>query len=1107
MRTMTTNLLFHRRTLGKAIECYDFPDNLLTLQARILQWLEPLRSGVLDEVKEVSLHGQFLGDIFGRVLGYRSIIDGGGKSWEIHAEQSISDGGGTSDAAIGLFTAVSGKSGKQKLAGKIIAPIELKGAKNDLDRPAPGRKESAVDQGWRYANYTPDCKWVIVSNYREIRLYNLSKTPAYYEQFYLSDLAEVEQFKQFYFLLCRDNFIPAVAGSVSAIDLLLSASNQAEEEITDRLYREYKHVRLELTQHFSNSDPNVEVEIAIEKAQKTLDRILFITFCEDRGLLPARTIEQAHDHRDPYHPERQIWDNYQSIFRSVDKGNDALKIPSYNGGLFKLDPILDKKLRVSDALCTQLKNLARFDFETEVSVNILGHIFEQSITDLEELRATAAGEKFDVSKGKRKTQGVYYTPAYITQYIVDVALGGYLRRQEAALRIEYSLTSPDGEATPTAPLSERLTKKRQQIEVKFWEAYRAIIVQTRVIDPACGSGAFLIAAFEYLSREYERVNTALAELKSGQRSVFDLNKTILNNNLYGVDLSPESVEITKLSLWLKTAERGKPLTDLNNNIKAGNSIVNDPSIDARAFNWETAFPDIFAAGGFDVVLGNPPYVRQELLTPIKPYLQQHYQSYDGVADLYTYFYERGIQLLKPDGVMSYIVTNKWFKAGYGENLRRFFVEHTIFEQIVDFGHAPIFQDADTFPCIVSVRKPLTPLSIVNCKLSTDLPILICPVPREKLVDINLAQYVQSEGYHVPASRFTSDAWSLEHPDVETLMQKIKAVGVPLKEFVGVKPYYGIKTGFNEAFLIDNATRDRIVQADPKSAEIIKPYLRGQDVKRWHSEWQNIWMIVTTSSIDIDDYLGVKQHLEQYRTQLEKRAGSQQWWQLQGRPGYLELLEQPKIIYQVIQFHPQYTLDILSAYENDKTYFLPSSDLCLLGYLNSPLFWWYSWRYFPHMKDDALNPAGYLMGDLPIALPDDKLRAEVEAIASRSIELTKSNQSSYRDIYDWLQLEHQIEKLGRKLEDFSSLSLEEFVQEIKKRKSKDDRALTPQSLKEIKAAYQEYAPQIQTRKAEILQLEHQLSDLVNRAYQLTPAEIELMWRTAPPRMPITRKYAP
>jgi hypothetical protein len=171
MPNQPTNSLFHNKTLKSAVQSFPFTADLEERQQKIVQWIEPLEKGVLDEIKEVSLHGQFLADVFQQVLGYRSVIQGSGQAWEIHAEQTIADGGGSADGALGFFTATEGKKGKAKLHGRVIAPIELKGAKNDLDRPAPGRKESAVDQGWRYANYTPDCKWVIVSNYREIRLY------------------------------------------------------------------------------------------------------------------------------------------------------------------------------------------------------------------------------------------------------------------------------------------------------------------------------------------------------------------------------------------------------------------------------------------------------------------------------------------------------------------------------------------------------------------------------------------------------------------------------------------------------------------------------------------------------------------------------------------------------------------------------------------------------------------------------------------------------------------------------------------------------------------------------------------------------------------------
>ena len=422
--------LFQDKTLSQALKGFLFPADIGDRHQKLLQWVQTLESGTLDAVKETSLHGDFLKDVFQDALGYRSVIGGAGHQWELHAEQTISDGGGSADGALGFFNAVTKQKGGKQLEGRVIAPIELKGAKNDLDRAAPGRKESAVDQGWRYANYTADCRWVLVSNYREIRLYQTSKTPAYYEVFKLKDLEDLEQFRLFYFVLCRQNFLPPSADpkARSLIDQLLVESDKAEVEITKTLYAEYKQVRLNLATHFRATGPAdlPDRDIAlIEKAQKTLDRVLFIAFCEDKDLLPKETIQQAHDHKDPYNP-RTIWENYKAVFCAVDQGNPALAIPGYNGGLFRHDPLLDAQLQVSDILCTQLKKLARYDFDSEVSVNILGHIFEQSVSDLEELRSLSAGETYDQKKGQRKTQGVYYTPAFITQYIVAVALGGYL---------------------------------------------------------------------------------------------------------------------------------------------------------------------------------------------------------------------------------------------------------------------------------------------------------------------------------------------------------------------------------------------------------------------------------------------------------------------------------------------------------------------------------------------------------------------------------------------------------------------------------------------------------------------------------------------------------
>lgn len=383
--------------------------------------------------------------------------------------------------------------------------------------------------------------------------------------------------------------------------------------------------------------------------------------------------------------------------------------------------------------------------------------------------------------------------------------------------------------------------------------------------------------------------------------------------------------------------------------------------------------------------------------------------------------------------------------------------------------------------------------------------IICPVPREELANINLSQYVQQNSYTIPWSRFTANAWSLEPPAVDDLMRKIQQVGIPLKDFAGVKPLYSIKTCFNEAFLIDEATKNKLVQADPKSAEIIKPLLRGQNIKRWHPEWANIWVIFAHRDIDIEKYPIIKIHLAEHQTKLEARAGKQLWWQWQASPSFWHLFEQPKLIYQEIQFHPAYSYDTDGYLTNNKAFILPKADLYILAVLNSPLIWWHNWRYLPHMKDEALTPVGELMEILPIAPPTNEIRAEVEPIVSRLIEITKVNGEAYRDVLDWLQVEYKIAKLGQKLENFASLNFEEFVAEVRKRmpKTKSSDPLSPAAFKALRQAHNEYVPAIQAHRTEALKLEHRLSDLVNQAYGLTPEEIDLMWKTAPPRMPITK----
>jgi hypothetical protein len=544
----------------------------------------------------------------------------------------------------------------------------------------------------------------------------------------------------------------------------------------------------------------------------------------------------------------------------------------------------------------------------------------------------------------------------------------------------------------------------------------------------------------------------------------------------------------------------------------------------RFFHWELEFPEIFfdrhgygldERAGFDVVLGNPPYLRHERFSSLKPYLKAVYpEVYDGMADLYVYFYARSLRLTRPGGRMAYIVTNKWLRAGYGEPLRGYFAERGVLEQILDFGHAPVFEAADVFPCITMLKRPF---DVLKEEPPTDGEVLVTSFPRAQLRTVELSSYVREHSHIVRHDRLGRAPWSLDTASAHELLTKIRGGGVPLSEFAHARPNYGIKTGFNPAFLIDTPTRDRLIAMDTSCADVIRPYLRGQDMKRWAPEWGGMWVITLKSSSDHawpwstspeiaeevfhQTFPSLYQHMKPLEVDLRKRQDhGTYWWELRSC-SYYPVFDQPKIMYQEIQFHPALCFDNQSFFSNNKTFILVSQDLYLLAVLNSPLMWWHNWRYFPHMKDEALNPVGDLVASLPIAPPTEETRAEVRPAVERLIAITRADQDARRALLDWLRTEFGVEKPGQQLQDIGALDADAFVNEVRRRRSRAASVLSPGTLQALRSGYADLAEPVRARRWEAATLEARLADLVNQAYGLTPEDVALLWETAPPRMPV------
>jgi hypothetical protein len=371
---------------------------------------------------------------------------------------------------------------------------------------------------------------------------------------------------------------------------------------------------------------------------------------------------------------------------------------------------------------------------------------------------------------------------------------------------------------------------------------------------------------------------------------------------------------------------------------------------------------------------------------------------------------------------------------------------------------------------------------------------------------------------VDRERFDAEAWQLEPEAVGALMAKMKVKGVPLSEFAKSPPYRGILTGFNEAFLIDADARASIVKSDVKAADVIKPYLRGQDIKRWHPEWVGLWMISLKSSSDhpwpwsdagekaeaifAKTYPGVYAHLLPHKPALVARQDQgRYWWELRSC-AYWDQFDKHKIVFPEITWHSQWCIDTIGTLCNNTAYILNSTDPWILCVLNSPAAWCFAWRNAIHGKDEALRYIKDFVHDFPIPKPSKSQKTAATTLTQRLISITRLHQSTRAEMLDWLKAQFEIDKPSTKLQDSINMESDEFLSEVKKHLPKKTGLSSPQ----VKALREEYARAIEPARmlaAEARGLEIQVHDLVNEAYGLTPEEVALMWDTAPPRMPIPR----
>jgi hypothetical protein len=986
-------------------------------------------------------------------------------------------------------------------------------------------------------------EWGILTNGKQWRLYHRDtahKLDVYYEV----DLEElvragdIERFLFFYTFFRRAAFDP---GPLSLTDLLRASVEYAYgvgASLKGQVYDALRHLAQGFLDYPGNAlQPTPEaLKETYDNSLILLYRLIFILYAEARELLPVRESEQ---YRDTYSllaikqaaargrhllpTSARLWPQLRELFQAINLGSPPLHVATFNGGLFDpaKHPFLER-YTVGDAHLQQaIDMLARVDGQfidyRDLTVRHMGTIYEGLLEFKLVPCAPAEGWTVDLvnDKGERKATGSYYTPDYIVKFIVEQTVGPVLW--------------------------EAVSGKTSDDEIAH------AVLAVNVLDPAMGSGHFLVEATEYIARFLVDYGILPDGKTPEEADLAYWKRRVVQSCIYGVDINPLAVELAKLSLWLITVAKDRPLSFLDHHLRPGNSLVgarlsalqqhgaasakaarrkkaapvntaqgslfNDAEFAARMsvavnhmwrieeseasnvgqvkeqeslyadlrrqlvekygrladlltaqhfgvsvpadlwtalvdvvmgralmplpalrafqtqveeiaarerfFHWELEFPELYfdkfgrplgEEGGFEAVIGNPPYIRQEQLAGYKPYLQQDYtEVYHGVADIFVYFFAQGMRQARTGGRLSYISSNSWLRANYATPLRKYLREATTVETLIDVGDNRVFEEApDVYPAVHLVRK--------------------APPPADHTA--NAAVFTRGEGVSrfaaqvanklIPVSMHDQDdsGWQLGDDAGRRLFRKLMAAGTPLGEVVDGCMYRGVLTGLNEAFIIDQATRDRLVADDPACAVILKKMLRGEDLRPWYQENEGRWLIAmpcgwtkTTFGGGLTEadawqqltarHPGITCHLAPFAAAARRRWDKgEYWWEL--RPcDYYAAFDQPKIFWPDIAKTPRFSWDASGIYLGNTGYILTPDHPWVLGYLASRCAWFLIARTAIGLGERAgmnrYRLIDQFMRPLPTPVPCDTDRATLGALAMEITELARARYALHQQV--------------------------------------------------------------------------------------------------------------